>query len=323
MQDLARRFNGFELRASARNVKRRGGELPLERPSIRRLPADRASERGRDVVHQAVVARLHGRRVAIEQLPVAPDQELLEVPLDVAGMAVRRVGEPRVQRMAAGAVDVEFPAHREGHAVGRRAEGLDLRLGAGFLRAELVAGKPDDREVLARELLVEALEVGVLRRKAAAARDVHGEHDLALERAQEVTLAADSRQVEVEERWHVFPPGGLRDDGRERPGRVAPAGRMVVLLADVAAVEAPLVAEARLAEAFVVPGVLEKVFLAGETGAVNLPATLPVDLVAQSSHGHLLPPTPYRSRGQGFRLSPRDFRTCRKAFRLALPAATR
>src|SRR5688572_2827220 len=207
-------------------------------------------------------------------------------------MAVRRIGEPRVERMAAGSVDIEFLAHREGHAVGRRAEGLDLRLGAGLLRAELVAGKADDREVLARELLVQPLEVGVLRREAAAARDVHREHDLALERAEEVTLAGDAGQVEVEERRHLFPPGCLRDDARERPGRVAPAGRMVVLLADVAAVETPLVAEARLAEAFVVPGIFEQVFLAGETGAVNLPATLPVDLVAQSSHGHLLSPAP-------------------------------
>src|SRR5687767_15781931 len=85
-------------------------------------------------------------------------------------MAVRRIGEPRVQRMAAGAVDLEFLAHREGDAVGRRTEGLDLRLGAGLLRAELVAGKADDREILVRELLVQPLEVGVLRRKAAAAQ---------------------------------------------------------------------------------------------------------------------------------------------------------
>ena len=73
---------------------------------------------------------------------------------------------------------------------------------ARFLRAELVAGKADDREVLARELLVQALEVRVLRREAAAARDVHREHDLALQPGEQVPAAVEPVHLEVVEVLH-------------------------------------------------------------------------------------------------------------------------
>src|SRR5687768_18536324 len=87
---------------------------------------------------------------------------------------------------------------------------------------------------------------------------------------------------------------------------------MVVFLADVGAVEAPLIAEASPTEAFVVLGILEEVFVAGEAGTVDLPAAPPIDPVAQISHVHLHSPFAYRRRGKRPGLSPRDFRTCRK-----------
>ena len=83
---------------------------------------------------------------------VGADEELLEVPADVAGvpLGVGDVGELGVDRVPAGAVDLDLLEHRERHAVGRRAERLDLLGGARLLPAELVAREAEDAEPLRR-----------------------------------------------------------------------------------------------------------------------------------------------------------------------------
>src|SRR4051812_47252749 len=80
-------------------------------------------------------------------LATGGDEELLEVPLDVAAGALRvlHLGELGVQRIAALAVDLDLLEHREGDAVGHRAERGDLLRAARLLAPELVAREPEDR----------------------------------------------------------------------------------------------------------------------------------------------------------------------------------
>src|SRR5262245_20006947 len=125
--------------------------------------------------------------------------------------------------MPAGAIHLELRRERKGYAETAGAELDDLALVAGLLRAELVAGKTDDREALARELLVELLEPGVLRRVAAAARDVDGQHDLAAQRSEQVGRAVDPGHTVVEESGHGLAsrPGGRLALLRVRTARLS------------------------------------------------------------------------------------------------------
>src|SRR5262249_50777217 len=108
-----------------------------------RRPGGATLERLADVLHQAAVLGPGLGRVAVQHASVAPDQELLEIPADVAGDAGLGRGEKAVQRVSLRAVHLEFRAHREAHAVRRAAEALDLGRAARLLAAELVAGKAD------------------------------------------------------------------------------------------------------------------------------------------------------------------------------------
>ena len=84
--------------------------------------------------------------------PVGGDEELLEVPADVAAVAlgVGDLGELGVDRVPVVAVDVDLLHQRERDAVGGRAERLDLLGDARLLAAELVAREADDREAPGR-----------------------------------------------------------------------------------------------------------------------------------------------------------------------------
>ena len=96
-------------------------------------------------------------------------------------LAVGDLGERCVDRVLIIAVDVDLLHHRERHAVGGGAEGLDLLGAARLLAAELVAREPDDGEAAIGVLLVQCFEPGVLRGESALRRDVHGEDRLAVE----------------------------------------------------------------------------------------------------------------------------------------------
>src|SRR5262249_30426305 len=139
---------------------------------------------------QAVLDRRDHRRIirrgpraeARHRLAIGRHHELLEVPLHVARLAlgVGDRGEDLVDRVALVAVDVDLLHHREGDAVGRAAEGLDLLGGAGLLVTELVAREADHLEAARLVLLLERLEGGVLRGEAALGGDVHEQERLAL-----------------------------------------------------------------------------------------------------------------------------------------------
>ena len=119
------------------------------------------------------------KRAAIS--PSGDEEELLEVPADVARVAVGvgRLGQLGVERVAARPVDLELLEHRERDAVAHRAERLDLLGRARLLAAELVAREPEHLEALLGVALVHRLEGGVLRRQPALRGDVDDEEGLA------------------------------------------------------------------------------------------------------------------------------------------------
>src|SRR2546421_5494848 len=161
----------------------RGREARLRRP--RRRVRARAGGRlatGADAGQRSAAVELllyrgNQRRVlgrgqgpeAADDLAVAGDEELLEVPLDVAGLAlvvgVRR--ELLVQRVAALPVHLDLLEERERDAVARLAERGDLVRAAGLLGAELVAREPEDGKALVAVVLVQLLQPRVLRREPA------------------------------------------------------------------------------------------------------------------------------------------------------------
>src|SRR5205807_9594581 len=75
--------------------------------------------------------------------------------------------------------DAHLREHREFHPELRGAERLDLLVRPGLLCAEVVRRKPEDRESLVLELLVQLLETIVLRRVSALRRDIHDQEDFA------------------------------------------------------------------------------------------------------------------------------------------------
>ena len=84
-------------------------------------------------------------------------------------------GERLVDGVPPGPVHLDLLEHREGDAVGRRAELGDLVGRARLLAAELVAREADHGEPARGELLVQLLQRGVLRRQPALGRHVHHE----------------------------------------------------------------------------------------------------------------------------------------------------
>src|SRR5580704_10620892 len=107
----------------------------------RRLPRQVRLNRGDQVRVLGVGAGPEPR----DDRPVRADQELLEVPLDVPGFAVRvgHRGEFLIHRMPPWPVDLDLLEQGEAHPVRGRAELLDLPGGSGLLAAKLVAGETD------------------------------------------------------------------------------------------------------------------------------------------------------------------------------------
>src|ERR1700756_2296910 len=161
-----------------------------------------ALQRLRNVLHEAAVFGLGLRRVALEHPAVATDEELLEVPADVAGNAGVSCGEETIDRVSVGTVHLELGAQREAHVVGAAAEGGDLRLAPRLLPGKLIAGEADHGEVLVPQLLLQLLEPGILRSQAAAARHIHRQRHLAAQRPQQITVAVDPRDCNVVKAAH-------------------------------------------------------------------------------------------------------------------------
>src|SRR5207248_1513808 len=161
-----------------------------------------ALQRLGDVLHEAAVLRDGLRRVTLQYPPITGDEELLEVPADVARNAGARPGEEAVDRVAAGPVYLELAAQGEAHVVGAAAEGGDFRFAPRLLRGELIAGEADHGEVLVPQLPLQLLEDRILRSQTAAAGHVHGQRHLAAQRSQQVVGAVDPRDGNVVEAAH-------------------------------------------------------------------------------------------------------------------------
>src|SRR5207253_3077647 len=158
-----------------------------------------ALQRLGDVLHEAAVLRNGLWRVTLQYPPVTGDEELLEVPADVARNAGARPGEEAVDRVAAGPVYLELAAQGEAHVVGAAAEGGDFRFAPRLLRGELIAGEADHGEVLVPQLPLQLLEARILRSQTAAAGHVHRQRHLAAQRSQQVIGAVDPRDGKVVE----------------------------------------------------------------------------------------------------------------------------
>src|SRR5205823_2976028 len=154
------------------------------------MPA-RASQQLLDVAGYRL--RLDLRRVALDDVALAIDEKLGEIPLDRfrAQQARLRLLEILVERRRSRTVHIDLREEREGHAIVEIAELRDLGFVAGLLRAELVAGKSENLQSTRMELLVQRLESLVLRREAALARDVHDQHDFVLVAIEFLLLAVD------------------------------------------------------------------------------------------------------------------------------------
>ena len=152
---------------------------------------------GLDLVHGG--GGLH----ALDDVALAVDQELGEVPLDVAVVLVVLVhllddaaehqthgavealkagvlGQPLVEGDGVLAVDVDLGKLREGDAEAAGAEGVDLLVGAGGLIGKLVAGEVQDLQTVVLVGVVDLLQLLVLGGEAAAGGGVDDQQDLAL-----------------------------------------------------------------------------------------------------------------------------------------------
>ena len=109
----------------------------------------------RDILHDPRVLRLGAWRISLDHLALAADEELFEVPLDVARDAGLGRREIAIERMAVGAIHVELGAHGERDAIGRAAELCDLLLRTWFLRTKLIARETDDGEILVVQLALQ------------------------------------------------------------------------------------------------------------------------------------------------------------------------
>ena len=134
---------------------------------------------GADFIHG------HGGLKAGDNVALAVDEELGEVPLDVTVVLIVLVhllddavqnqssravetlkpgvgGKPLVERDGVLAVDVDLGILREGDPETAGAEGVDLFIGSGSLIGELVAGEVENLKTLVLECVVNLLELLIL-----------------------------------------------------------------------------------------------------------------------------------------------------------------
>src|ERR1700679_4119291 len=140
--------------------------------------------------------RRHGRLKASDRLSVACDEELREVPLNLAANVGRR-SEVLVERRLIVALYRDLRHHRKLDVELAAAELFDRCIGAGLLVAEVVRRQADNHQALVLVLLVDGLEGGVLRRKSAGAGDIDHQEYLALVGAKRGRVTVDSAQFEL------------------------------------------------------------------------------------------------------------------------------
>src|SRR4051812_18750059 len=131
--------------------------------------------------------------------------------------------------MRSRAVDVDLGEHRKRHGVFGFAERFDLAGVAGFLRAELVAGKTEHGKAARPERLLERLQALVLRREPAGAGGVDDQEHLALEPLQRHLFAGERLRRKIINAWHrvlsLQKAGSIAADGVPPASIASPAAR--------------------------------------------------------------------------------------------------
>ena len=93
--------------------------------------------------------------------------------------------------MAVCAVHFNFVEERKGHVVFGRAKLFDVRVRAGFLATELVAGKTKDDETLVLVFFINCFEIFILWCKTAFGGNIYNEHNLAFVGGERGVLAVN------------------------------------------------------------------------------------------------------------------------------------
>src|SRR5580692_11784154 len=99
--------------------------------------------------------------------------------------------------MGAIAIDLDLGEQRKRHGIVAGAELADLFGVAGFLPAELVAGKSEHEEAARAELLLQRLQPAILRGEPAGARGVDDQEHLPFEPLQGYVLAGERGCSEI------------------------------------------------------------------------------------------------------------------------------
>lgn len=144
-----------------------------------------------------------GRRcVPLDHVAGLVDEEFLEVPGDVSGLAFARLGflEHLIEGSGAVAVHFDLREHGEAHIELRGCEFEDLSVGAGLLVRELVARKSEHDDVVV--FIVKRTQTCVLRCEASSAGDVDDQRKDALELIEAHLLTGDGRHFEIMEVGH-------------------------------------------------------------------------------------------------------------------------
>jgi para-aminobenzoate synthetase/4-amino-4-deoxychorismate lyase len=165
-----------------------------------------ASQRALDFGHQLRIFRRHLAREVRDDLAIASDQVLREIPFRLlAGLPCER----GVQRVGVGAGHHGRREHREFHAIGVVAEVRDF-LGAGGFLFEVVGGKAEDHQAARAVFGVQLFQALVLLGVAAVAGRVHHQHHFA------GVLAQVLRRLVLQALEALFEQG--RAAGRRRRG---------------------------------------------------------------------------------------------------------
>ena len=164
------------------------------------IRAPRGSEQRGDLGRELFGCDL--RAEAANDLAIAVDEELFEVPGDVGSITLLRL-QPGVQLACAITVDLDLGEHRKCGVVLRRGELEDLGIGAGLLQTELVTREPENDETGCLVVFVERTQTCVLRREASIAGEVDDEADLAAVFVEAHRLPRDRRHGDVVEVGHA------------------------------------------------------------------------------------------------------------------------
>lgn len=150
-------------------------------------------------VDQLGIFRKRTRTELGDDITLAVDEILLEVPNHVAGDVILRVGgKPFVERMLVVALDGDLGEQVEGYVELVGAEGLDLLVGSRLLVAEVVGREGQDPKAFVLVLAVDRLQTGVRGLgESSPAGDVDDEADLTLVLGQTDLFALDALHREV------------------------------------------------------------------------------------------------------------------------------